>query len=261
MQIAVTGANGYLGGFIADQFEKKDHDVIRMQRTTDDEVSPRIRHFSLDAPQSAKLDDIDLLVHCAYDFSKKSWLEIEQQNVTNTISLFKRAVEVGISHTFYISSLSAFQGCSSNYGQAKLRVERFGNQNKIYVIKPGLVVGDDLSGITGILADICKWTLLLPYPYSRDSRLSITERCDIFNCITSHMEEEIGSATETMVTSKTNLKLKEALHLICAGQGVRPPLMLPIPAFFFLALLKLWQLINPSARIGPDNLRSFLSLK
>tara|TARA_B100001059_G_scaffold236570_1_gene287862 strand:+ start:1080 stop:1865 length:786 start_codon:yes stop_codon:yes gene_type:complete len=260
MQIAVTGASGYLGEFLSDQFEKKGHNVLRMQRNTNDEVPPRVRHFSLDVPQSAKLDDIDLLVHCAYDFSKKSWLEIERLNITNTIFLLKRAVEAGISRIFFVSSLSAFQGCTSNYGQAKLRVERFCNQNNIYVIKPGLIVGDDLAGITGILANICKWSPLLPYPYSSNSRLSVTERSNIFQCITSRIEEEIGSGTEIIVTSNTNLKLKEALRLICAGQGIRPPVMLPIPAIFFLALLKLWQLVNPSARIGPDNLRSFLTL-
>ena len=68
------------------------------------------------------LTGVGALVHCAYDFAPSRWKEIETINITGSERLFQAARAAGVAKIVCISSLSAFAGCRSLYGKAKLRV-------------------------------------------------------------------------------------------------------------------------------------------
>ncbi len=65
----------------------------------------------------------DALIHCAWDMRATGWDEIHKTNVLGSIRLFEAAANEGVGKLTFISSISAFEGCQSMYGQAKLEVE------------------------------------------------------------------------------------------------------------------------------------------
>ena len=76
------------------------------------------------------------LVHCAYDFKPLRWDEIRAVNVEGARKLFPAARAAGVEKIICISSISAYDGCRSLYGKAKLEIEKIALDNGALVIRP-----------------------------------------------------------------------------------------------------------------------------
>ena len=133
MRIAVTGANGYVGSRIA-AYLKKHATVVELTRKNGFVLGEKI-----------DLRDIDVLMHCAYDFKD------HEKNIKGSLDLFKAAKGKKI---IFISSMSAFDGCKSQYGKAKLAVEK--RAKGITIIRPGLVYDKNAESIIGKLRKVVK---------------------------------------------------------------------------------------------------------
>ena len=72
MRILVTGAGGFVGRSLCPVLEKRDHDIIRVLRSTVDDVFPLVKdrelyegNISSTTDWSGKLNRIDIIVHLA----------------------------------------------------------------------------------------------------------------------------------------------------------------------------------------------------
>ena len=114
--VAVTGASGFLGARVVDGLERAGHVVRRLQRSS---AAGSVR-FVLSEPVDPKaLQHIEVLIHCAYDYDPPR----EDPNVVGSEVLLEAARAQGVDHVVFMSSLQAFSGCKSAYGQAKLATE------------------------------------------------------------------------------------------------------------------------------------------
>lgn len=152
--VGVTGANGYVGSQLRDHFSRQGwtvYSLVREQRwphPSSDLVIP----FSLEnGVDPARLRGIDVLVHCAYDFRATRWKEIYRTNVAGSLRLFEAAHEAGVKRIVLISTMSAFEGCASMYGRAKLEIERAAGGGDVAAVRPGLVYGQGAEGMVGAL--------------------------------------------------------------------------------------------------------------
>jgi nucleoside-diphosphate-sugar epimerase len=102
------------------------------------------------------------LVHCAYDFTELSWANIRAKNVTGTEKLLRAARQAGVERLVYISSISAFEGCRSLYGKAKLETEAIAQSLGAVVIRPGLIYGEPPAGMFGRLVRQVEGASVLP---------------------------------------------------------------------------------------------------
>jgi len=147
----ITGGSGYLGSELANHLRRADWVVVATSR------SPRGREviaFTLgEAIPSENLRGFDALVHCAYDFSEEGRGEIHRRNVEGTRLLLDQARAAGIAKVVTISSISAFEGCASVYGKAKLEIERATLERGGVVLRPGLIHGGAGRGMFGRLRD------------------------------------------------------------------------------------------------------------
>ena len=143
--VGVTGANGYVGSQLRDCFSHQGWTVYSLVRERSgaqphpDAVIP----FSLDeGVDPGRLRGIDVLVHCAYDFRTTRWEEIHRTNVMGSIRLFEEARKAGVKRIVLISTMSAFEGCASMYGRAKLEIERTARGDDVAIVRPaGLRAG------------------------------------------------------------------------------------------------------------------------
>lgn len=148
---AITGSTGYVGGCFKDTFATRGWEVLELVR----QPTPGARQtaFRLGGEiHPGTLAGADVLVHCAYDFKCLTWEEISEVNVRGTEKLFAAARSAGVSKIVCISSISAFAGCRSLYGRAKLEIEKAALGYGSLVIRPGLVYGKNSGGMFGKLS-------------------------------------------------------------------------------------------------------------
>ncbi|MHB8491569.1 MAG: NAD-dependent epimerase/dehydratase family protein [Solirubrobacteraceae bacterium] len=149
--IGVTGANGYVGGRILAYLRARGIDTIALVRRPDP-ADRGARRYALAEPLAdGLLDGIDTVVHAAYDLSGRG-AEIRAVNCLGSMGLFDALAGRG-GRVVLISSLSAFEGARSLYGQAKLELERAALERGGVVLRPGLVFGKRAGGLFGTIVE------------------------------------------------------------------------------------------------------------
>ncbi len=108
------------------------------------------------------LAGVTALVHCAYDFKPLKWGEIQAVNVAGTQKLFQSARSAGVERMVCISSISAYDGCRSLYGRAKLEIEKIALEFGSLTLRPGLVYGPGPGGMFGKLTAQVRQSSMIP---------------------------------------------------------------------------------------------------
>jgi nucleoside-diphosphate-sugar epimerase len=108
------------------------------------------------------LAGVGALVHCAYDFQPLRWEEIRAVNVDGTRKLFQAARAAGVGKIVCLSSISAYDGCRSLYGKAKLEIEKIALDSGALAVRPGLVYGGGPGGMFGKLAAQIRKSSVIP---------------------------------------------------------------------------------------------------
>jgi len=158
---AITGSNGYVGGCIKNDFIARGWKILELTRSP--QAGARAVKFQLGETISPDdLVGVNALVHCAYDFTPLHWDEICAVNVDGSRKLFEAARAAGVEKIIFISSISAFDGCRSLYGKAKLEIEKIALDCGALVIRPGLVYGGGAGGMFGKLVAQVRRSRVLP---------------------------------------------------------------------------------------------------
>ena len=158
---AITGSHGYVGGRLKNYFAAHDWEILELTRQP--QPGAHALKFQLGAEISpAALAGVDALVHCAYDFKPVRWPEIQAVNVAGTEKLFRAAQAAGVAKIICLSSISAYDGCRSLYGWAKLEIEKIAHAHGAQVIRPGLVYGGEAGGMFGKLTAQVRKSSVIP---------------------------------------------------------------------------------------------------
>ncbi len=158
---AITGSQGYVGGRLKNYFAARGWEILELTRRPG--PGARAVAFQLGAEISPQaFTGVGALVHCAYDFEPLHWEEIRAVNVDGTRRLFQAARTAGIGRIVCLSSISAYDGCRSLYGRAKLEIEKIALDSGALVIRPGLVYGGEPAGMFGRLVAQVRRSSVLP---------------------------------------------------------------------------------------------------
>ena len=158
---AITGSNGYVGGCLKNYFAAQGWEILELTRQP--KSGTRTVKFQLGAEISPQaLAGVAVLVHCAYDFKPLRWGEICAVNIEGTRKLFWAARTAGAGKIIFISSISAYDGCRSLYGKAKLHIEKLALDSGALVIRPGLVYGSGPGGMFGKLTAQVRKSSVIP---------------------------------------------------------------------------------------------------
>jgi nucleoside-diphosphate-sugar epimerase len=111
---------------------------------------------------SDMLRDVDVLIHCAYDFQPVAPRDIWRINVEGSARLFAAARQAEVKRIVCISSISAYSGCRSLYGKAKLAIEDHALKAGGIVVRPGLVYGKEAGGMLGSLSRMMASAKVVP---------------------------------------------------------------------------------------------------
>jgi len=147
-RVALTGANGFVGGLIAEALG--DDLALRLVRQP---AGPLDVAWSLAASAedvAAALGGRGLthLVHAAWDMRARAPAEV-QACIDGSAALFAGARRAGIGTLIFISSISAFAAARASYGRSKFAVEQRLDPDRDIVLRLGLVWG--AGGMAGRL--------------------------------------------------------------------------------------------------------------
>lgn len=186
--------------------------------------------YSLEAGvEPVALRGVDVLIHCAYDFGPATREEIERVNVEGALRLFRAAGVAGVKRIIHISSISAFPGCQSLYGQAKLRIEDELRTLNGISIRPGLIYGADAGGMLGALERAVATLPIIPLIGRGDWPMYLAYEEDVCRLIAAIASHEGPLPNEPITAAAQRaMKFKDILRDLGQAKG-KNVVFLPIP--------------------------------
>jgi nucleoside-diphosphate-sugar epimerase len=250
MRIAITGANGYIGSRIARALRPK-HTIVPLGRAT----TPRFtldEGFTLDGKTApTPLKRVDVLIHCAYDFSPRGWHDIYRVNVLGTRRLLREARAADVQRIIVISSMSAFPGCKSLYGRAKLAIEQDARKAKAFIVRPGLVYDKDARGIVGRLRDVARRLPVVPMIGRGKQEVYPCHAEDLAQLIALLCEKDIAPRGVPITAASQRPVTFREIVTVLSG---RKPLFVPIPYAAAYAGLRVLEALRLNGGLRTDSL-------
>jgi nucleoside-diphosphate-sugar epimerase len=260
--VAITGASGYVGSMLQRHFADAGWNVMRMVRSTqaggDNSVPFRLGEEL--APDVFRRPQVRALVHCAYDFRPVTRDEIYQINVDGSRKLLAAARAGGVERIVVMSSISAFTGCRSLYGRAKLEIDAAGAAAGALVIRSGLVYGDGLpaGGMFGSLATSVRRGLVPLIDGGVHPQYLIHE-ADLWRLVKRFCDGDLDNPGKPVVAASPRAwPLRDLLAVLAARQG-RHPRFLPVPWQPVWAGLRLAELAHLPVQYRSDSVISLVN--
>jgi nucleoside-diphosphate-sugar epimerase len=260
--VAITGATGYVGAMLARQFTDAGWTVTRMVRspTPGDETSVPFRLGEEVAPEVFRSRQIGALIHCAYDFRPVNRAEINRINVEGSRQLLAAAEAGGVERIAVMSSISAFTGCRSTYGRAKLEIEAAAASVGALVIRSGLVYGDGpptAGGMFGSLATSVQRGVVPLIDGGIHPQYLIHEE-DLWRLLKRFCDGDLPNPGKPVVAASSRAwPLRDLLAQLAHRQG-RHPRFVPVPWQPVWAGLRLAELAHLPVRYRSDSVISLV---
>jgi nucleoside-diphosphate-sugar epimerase len=157
MKCAITGASGYIGSHLVNTFSQNGWNVLRLERAPS---KKNAFFFNLENDIDINLlHEVDLLIHCAYDFENKKDKNGVNSNISGAEKLFIAAEKMKVKNIIYLSSLASNMNSLSIYSKTKSSCETIAMKYNALIVRPGMVFGDTDKGIYSMMQ---KWVMALP---------------------------------------------------------------------------------------------------
>ena len=253
----ITGASGFVGGRLTRHLRANGWRVVEWTRSPapGNDAVP----FRLGQDLEPKLlNGSRALVHCAYDFAPRKWQDLAAINVAGSGKLFQAARAAGVERIIFISSLSAFPGCRSLYGKAKLEIENLAQSSGAWTIRPGLIYGDHPGGMFGRLIRQIASSRYVPILSGGAQTQYLLHEEDLGNLVLGLVEGRVAAIAEPVSAAhEQGLELKAILHQIAEALGKRVSFV-PIPWQCVWLGLKTLELVEVRTNFKSDSLISIV---
>jgi nucleoside-diphosphate-sugar epimerase len=197
-------------------------------------------------------------VHCAYDFGPRRWEDIAAINVSGSQKLLDAAFQAGVRSVVLISTLSAFSGCRSLYGKAKLEIESVAQAIGGHVLRPGLIYSDNPGGMFGRLVSQVQASRFIPIMWGGTQVQYLLHDEDLGKLVQACLDGRLPTPAEPItIAHEQGWELKEILDLIAQAldKGVT---FVPVPWQGVWLALKSLELAGVRTNFRSDSLISMV---
>ncbi len=254
--IAVTGANGYVGGRILAHLRAHGADALAFVRRPA-VGDGRARRYALAEPLDASaLDGVEVVVHAAYDLSVRG-AEVRRVNCAGSMALLDAVAARG-GRVVLISSLSAFDGARSDYGRAKLELEHAVLERGGDAVRPGLVFGALAGGLFGSLSAAIASRRAMPMVGGGWQRQFVTHDESLCELVAALAAGSVSAPGPLFAAHEVPSTLRALARDIARahGHGLR---VLPVPSALVYGGLRALELLRIPTEFRSDSLRSLSS--
>jgi nucleoside-diphosphate-sugar epimerase len=224
---------------------------------------PGVSHepFQLGEPTPlSRLEGLDALVHCAWDFGARSWEQIATVNVRGSQMLFESVSAAGVGRLVHISTVSAAGDPRSTYGRAKRRTEALAESHDGIVVRPGLLYGPSAGGMIGMLTTLVGTLPVVPVLVGDDRPLYLAHQDDaarLIALVAAGLEGEAGAPLTAAAPDPHSLR--EVLGAIAGANG-QSRLFFRVPWQLLYAPLRLLEILHIPSPIRSDSALSMATL-
>ncbi len=256
MNVAVTGTGGYLGSHCRNYLRNLGHRVISLTQRPKDSTEVSF-HLGQEVASHA-LMGVDALIHGAYDFKALTWRDIQRINVDGSKKLLTAARAAGAKKIVFISSISAFEGCSSLYGKGKMEVEAAAREIGGIILRPGLIYGDPAQDAVRGLGRISRLPIL-PIIDDGSQPMVLVHIEDVCRAVAAALAwPENLSLEPVMVAHPKPVPFVEIFRTIAAQEGRRLRTF-SVSSRLILAVLKVVERFGIANGLQSDILKSILA--
>jgi len=253
---AITGANGYVGSAIARALEPA-FDLTPLSRRLESGSIAWTLQSTRDLAPALAIHNVKTLVHAAWDFSYPDANENELINVAGSERLLCCAVNAGVERIIFISSISAFEGARSHYGDAKLQVERLVLEMGGTVIRPGLVWGDSPGGMFGSLRKQVASEKIIPLIGNGSAPQYLVHEEDLGAAVLRAAQGDPALGPLLTVAHPQPWPFRDLLTAIAHAQG-RKITLLPVPWQLLYGGLRTAEALGAKLSLSSDSVTSFI---
>lgn len=258
----ISGTSGFVGSHIKNYFIKNEWEVYELKHTVQN-GNLNDRHlipYSLgDKIDSKIFSDLEVFIHCAYDFRQRRWEDIFNVNITGSINLLRAAKSAGVQKIIFISSIAAFDNCKSMYGRAKLEIEKEALKTGVVIIRPGLVYGQNPGGMFGALNKATSLLPVIPVIGSGNDLMFLIHIEDLCKLVYKFSIGEIKNSLNPMVAAHEEGKtFRDVLDTLLNSKN-KKALYIPIPYNLVFAMLKIIEKTGLKIRFKSDSLVSMVN--
>ena len=255
-KVGITGGRGYLGSILARKFQIAGWETTLLVREVREKGEVAFQLGKKIAPEVLK--EHQAFVHCAYDFKPSLWAEIDQANILGSRFCFEAAIQAGVGRRVFVSSMSAYEGCCSMYGKAKLAVEQEFLPQGVFCVRPGLLWSDESRGMFGKLTRAAGNLPFLPLVDGGEQRLALSQAEDLAFGLVDYCQGSAESPIEAQITAYPEpLTFRTILERL-AEQAGRKPRFISVPGWAPLAGLRGAEFFKISLPFKSDSLVSLL---
>jgi nucleoside-diphosphate-sugar epimerase len=199
------------------------------------------------------LSGVDALVHCAWDFGVSSPGDIHRVNVKGSLRLLEAAKAARVGRQVFISTMSAFPGCRSLYGKAKLEVELSALESGVAVVRPGLVYGSHPGGMVGALRKVVAMPVV-PLVGMGNQMLYLVHEDDLSLLVGRLCAGTITAGRKPILAANSQgWTFREILRLLAEARG-KHPLFVPVPWQCEWLVLRMLEAVGLRPRLRSDGL-------
>lgn len=256
----VTGSTGYIGSVLVSHLRSRGWLVREMRRPGTVSQQGSIP-YRLDSPLDPKeFQGIDGLVHCAYDFTLTDPDDIRRVNVDGSVRLFETALSARVPKRILFSTMSAFEGCRSDYGRAKLEIEKRTAAIGTAIIRPGLVWGGSGGGLFGALERAAVSLPLVPLVAADRRILYPAHVDDLSSLVHSILSGDVDHGTKPIIAAADKpISLRQLVGHLASAAG-RKPLVVPVSSNAVEFGLRCCESLGMRLPFRSDSLRSLVGL-
>lgn len=255
-KVAITGGRGYLGSILAKKFQTAGWETTLLVREMREKGEIAFQLGKKITPEV--LREHQAFVHCAYDFKPSSWAEIYQANILGSRFCFEATMQAGVKRRVFVSSMSAYEGCCSMYGRAKLAVEQEFLPRGVLCVRPGLLWSDESRGMFGKLARAAGTLPFLPLVDAGEQKLALSQSEDLAVGIVDYCQGGAEAPIEAQITAYPELLTFRTILDGLAKQAGRNPRFFSVPGWAPLAGLRGAEFLKISLPFRSDSLVSLL---
>lgn len=253
----LTGASGYVGGRLKGHLEGEGWRVIPWSRQPEPGSGGVAFRLGQDVDLGL-LKGVRALVHCAYDFGPRRWEDIAAVNVAGSQKLLDSARQAGVESVVLISTISAFAGCRSLYGKAKLKIESAAQSIRTHVIRPGLVYSDRPGGMFGRLVQQVRTARFIPIFWGGKQVQYLVHDEDLGKLVQACLDGRVPRPAEPItIAHPQGRELKDILGQVAQALGKQVSFV-PVPWQFVWLALKSVELAGARPNFRSDSLVSMV---
>ena len=244
MTVLLTGATGYVGGYVLDALLERGHSVRALVRSGGGALTARdgveVRHGDITdaASLDGAFDGTDAVVHLVgiIDESPSKGVTFERIHVGGTRRVVEAAQAAGVTRYIHMSANGARPDGPSAYQRTKWKAEeivRAAGFDHTVIFRPSTLFGDPGPDNPEFAKRLWE-TLVKPFPVlpvfgDGQYQLQPVHVAACADAFAQAVDRDASDGVSYCVAGRERLPYREVLRRIARGGGITPKPMVPVP--------------------------------